>query len=750
MNTTYKLNPEQFVSMEEINKPVLILAGAGSGKTRVITHKFVYLVKEHNFNPFNILSVTFTNKAANEMKERAFSLLNINSDDKSARGLWISTFHSACGRILRRDIDKLGYTSNFTIYDTDDSEKLIKEIYKSQNLDYKNFPGTLRYISKWKNDFISPDEAKQISENESSRMELTYANIYEIYEKKMAENNSLDFDDMIVKTIKLLKENPNTLEYYKNLFKYIMVDEFQDTNKSQYILIKLLAGKNNISVVGDDDQSIYSWRGADISNIIDKFPKDFPNCKLVKLEQNYRSTNTILNAANSVIARNQKRLPKKLWSNLGEGEKIKFQNLPMDKEEAIYVIRQIEQLRRNYPEESIAIFYRMNFQSRSFEEILRRSKISYKIFGGTKFYERKEIKDLLAYMKVISNSNDSISLKRIINIPKRSIGKKTIEKVEHLAQNYSISFFEAMEYGCEKKIYGNATHKKLHNFLDVINDLYKAKEKYSLPDLFHYMIKAIEYKDYLKKECRDDSEFNDRLANVEELERSIIIFHKDEEEPTLENYLMEVNLQTDIDDLDEKAGYISLMTIHKAKGLEFDSVFVSGCDDGIIPHYNRENFGDYARLEEERRLFYVAMTRAKKRLFLSSAQSRYTYGRTVPYNISSFIREINPEYIDFPINIKKTTHTPQKKEQKWEKDYNKKKQDIINILNKEKKHKNKVITDVKDISINEYLYHPKFGKVTVKEIKNSGAIESILVIDKDGKVRNLIMKYAKLSKKPYH
>jgi DNA helicase II / ATP-dependent DNA helicase PcrA len=749
MNKIYKLNPEQNIAMEEISKPVLILAGAGSGKTRVITNKFAYLVNEHNYNPGNILAVTFTNKAATEMKERAFALLGMEPDERHYNHrLWISTFHSACGRILRREIDKLGYTTNFTIYDTNDSERLIKDIYKSQNLDDKNYPATLKYISRWKNDFISPKEAQERADSGNSRMEGLYAIIYEIYEKKMTENNALDFDDMIIKTIKVLSDYPEVGEYYKNYFKYIMVDEFQDTNKSQYLLIKLLASDSNISVVGDDDQSIYSWRGADISNIIDKFPKDFSNCRLVKLEQNYRSTNTILNAANSVIAKNMHRLPKKLWSNLGEGEKILFRSLSRDKEEANYVVREIEFLRRKHPEETMAVFYRMNYQSRSFEEMLRKMKIPYKIFGGIKFYERKEIKDLLAYMRLISNTSDSISLKRIINLPKRSIGNKTIGKIEDLANKYNLSFFEAMEYGTEQNLFGKTTLKKINSFLDVIKDFNQVKAEESISYLFHYIVRALEYKEYLEKESKDESEYKDRLANIEELGRSIIIYEKDEEEPTLENYLMEVNLQTDIDDLDEKAGYVSLMTIHKSKGLEFHNVFVTGCEEGILPHYNRDNFGDKLRLEEERRLFYVAMTRAKKRLFLTSAESRYTYGRVQNSRISSFIKEINPVYMTLPLSKDKYVNTTNNN-RGWERDYNKKKDEVKKWIKKTENQSNEVITNVKEISINDILFHPKFGKVVVQNIKNNGVIDSIIVRDSENKIRNLILKYAKLSKEPY-
>lgn len=747
MEELYNLNPQQLEAMKEVSKPVLILAGAGSGKTRVITHKIAYLVQEHKLRPWNILAVTFTNKAANEMKERALSMLNIDPDDTHrSRGLWISTFHSACGRILRRDIEKLGYTSNFTIYDTDDSKKIIKEIYKSMGLDPKKFSSTNNYISAWKNDMITPEEALKDAESNFSRLVVTYAKAYDLYEKKMKENNALDFDDLILKTIKLFKENPDVVEYYRNLFEYIMVDEFQDTNISQYILINMLSGKENISVVGDDDQSIYSWRGADISNILENFPKDYPDCKLVKLEQNYRSTNTILNAANSVIAYNSKRLSKNLWSDLGEGEKVIFHPSDTDREEADYVGMRISEKFKENPNENIAVFYRMNFQSRNFEEILRKRKIPYKIFGGIKFYERKEVKDLLAYLRIISNTSDSISAKRIINVPKRSIGKSTIQKVDELAEQYNLTFFEAIEYGCEEGIYTGTTKKKLEKFLDVIHKLQKSSKELTITKLFKYTVEVTAYEEYLKKECKDPGELKDRIANIEELERSLVAF--EEENPdnaSLEDYLMEINLQTDIDELEESGGYVSLMTIHKSKGLEFDTVFVSGCDEGILPHYMNMEDMDLSALEEERRLFYVAMTRARKHLYLSSAGERIRYRSTDEYEISSFIDEISENYII----VDNDDNAFIKSDWSWEKDYNRKKATMKKLYKQQDVSSKSLIEDSNDIIINETLYHPKFGKVKVKNIKHNGTVDSVIVVDGTGKTRNLILKYAKLSKTPY-
>ncbi len=778
MENIYNLNPEQKTAMEEIDKAVLILAGAGSGKTRVITHKFAYLVKEHNILPWSILAVTFTNKAANEMKERVLAMLNIDPTDyKRTRGLWISTFHSICGRILRREIDKLGYTSNFTIYDPDDCERLIKEIYKAQNLDPNKYSATQNYISRWKNELISPEEAINEVDNNSSRLVSMYASTYEMYEKKMKENNALDFDDLIKKTIELFTEYPEVLEDYRNRFEYIMVDEFQDTNKSQYMLVKMLAKENNISVVGDDDQSIYSWRGADISNILERFPtKDFKNCRLVKLEQNYRSTNTILMAANSVIANNKHRLTKNLWSALGEGDKLLYFKAENDKDEAYYVGSKIDNLLKTHKKDNIAVFYRMNFQSRTIEEILRKRKIPYKIFGGIKFYERKEIKDLLAYLKVIANKQDSIATKRIINIPKRAIGNKTIQKIEDLAEKYNLTFFEAIEYGCDEKLFGKSTVTKLSNFLELIGKLEKYKNKNSISKLFRYIINTIEYDEHLKKECKDDSEYKDRIANIEELERGIISYEKDFEaesdidnedipfldiqdnnndetpsKPTLENYLTEISLQTDIDNLDEKSGYVSLMTIHKSKGLEFDSVFVMGCDDGILPHYNYNDIGNPAVLEEERRLFYVALTRARKRLYLSSASERFTFGRINFYDISQFVGNIDKRYIVFEnISGEQTQTQIHHKKAKWEVDYDKKRNQAQKLMSKAKtKPKNEVLQNLNGVSVNDVLYHPSFGKVVVTSIKKNAVVDSLVVKDKEGKIRNLILKYANLSKTPY-
>ncbi|MFW5800014.1 MAG: ATP-dependent helicase, partial [Spirochaetota bacterium] len=563
---------------------------------------------------------------------------------------------------------------------------------------------------------------------------------------------------------KLFEEFPEVRNYYRDLFDYIMVDEFQDTNYSQYLLIKMLSRSKNISVVGDDDQSIYSWRGADISNIIDRFPKDFPESRLVKLEQNYRSTNTILNAANSLITKNSNRFPKNLWSNLGEGEKLIFYSAEMDKDEAIYVGNNIKKIMNEYKGENLAVFYRMNFQSRNFEEILRKMKIPYKIFGGIKFYERKEIKDLIAYMRVIANSDDSISLKRIINLPKRSIGKKTIEKIEELSQKYYISFFDAIEYGCEENIYGKSTKSKLMKFVKLISELKEAKEQKKISELFKYLVEKIDYEKYLKNESGDNSEFEDRKANIEELLRGIINFEQERinimnsdedevpfdipmdmeaEEPTLENYLMEINLQTDIDELDEEKGYVSLMTIHKSKGLEFDTVFVSGCDEGILPHYMNMQL-DPSALEEERRLFYVALTRARKRLYLSSAGLRYSFGRPNDYEVSSFISELNRNYVEADLS-----YSNKHQDRDWEVSFSTKKRKAKNMYKTITKPNNNIITDINSISVNDMLYHPNFGKVIVKEIRNNQAIDSIIVRDQQGNIRNLILKYAKLSKSPY-
>lgn len=775
MENIYNLNPEQNIAMQEIDKAVLILAGAGSGKTRVITHKFAYLVKEHNIFPWTILAVTFTNKAANEMKERVLQMLDIDpSESKKTRGLWINTFHSICGRILRRDIDKLGYTSNFTIYDPDDCDKVIKEIYKAQNMDPQKFKATQNYISKWKNNFISPAEALKDIDNSLERLTQTYAMAYEAYEKKMKENNALDFDDLIMKTIELFTEFPEVLEEYRNRFDYIMVDEFQDTNKSQYMLIKMLAKENNISVVGDDDQSIYSWRGADISNILERFPtKDFKNCRLVKLEQNYRSTNTILRAANSVIANNKNRLTKNLWSNLGDGDKLQYFSTESDRDEASIVGGKIHKLLKTYKNENIAVFYRMNFQSRNIEEILRKRKIPYKIFGGTKFYDRKEIKDLLAYLKVIANKQDSIATKRIINVPKRAIGKKTIDKVNELAEKYNLTFFEAVEYGCEENLFGKTTITKLNTFLELIGELSKYKEKKSIGELFKYVLKEVEYVKHLRKDCKDDGEYRDRIANIEELERSILSYEKEFDEglsldeddvpfglgeqnraseetpskPTLENYLTEISLQTDIDGLDEESGYVSLMTIHKSKGLEFDSVFVMGCDEGILPHYNYDDMENPAVLEEERRLFYVALTRARKRLYLSSARERFSQGRMSSYDISRFIGNIDERFIEYD-NMATSESKPQKEQ--WEIDYNKRRSQAQKQMSKVKtKPQNKIIKSLNGVSVNDVLYHPSFGKVVVTGIRKNAAVDSLVVKDNQGKVRNLILKYANLSKTPY-
>lgn len=640
------MNPQQLEAVKTTEGPLLIMAGAGSGKTRVLTHRIAYLIVEKQVYPSKILAITFTNKAAREMRDRIDALLSPGISES----MWVSTFHSMCVRILRRNIDRIGVSKNFTILDTADQLTAIKNVFKQLNIDTKQYdPRTvLHTISSAKNECITAEQYKA-NANLHNPYEKVVGDVYEGYEKLLRKNQSLDFDDLIMMTITLFERVPDVLEYYQNKFQYIHVDEYQDTNHSQYKLVQMLASKfKNICVVGDSDQSIYRWRGADISNIL-SFEKDYPNAKVILLEQNYRSTKRILNAANDVIAHNERRYPKNLVTNNPEGEKIVVYKARDERDEAQFVVKTIQELmeKEHRKLDDFAILYRTNAQSRAMEEVLVKSNLDYNIVGGTKFYDRKEIKDLLAYLRLIANNDDDLSLARIINEPKRSIGATTFEKMATYAIQNDQSIFEAMKNVKGMGLTPRAS-KAVESFRELISYLSKMQEYLSVTELVEEVIEKSGYRDMLEKEKTIEAE--SRLENIEEFLTVTKAFEESSDDKTLVAFLTDLALISDIDSLDEtedaKSGKIVLMTMHSAKGLEFPVVFIIGMEENIFPH--SRSIGDQAEMEEERRLAYVGITRAEERLYLTCASYRTLYGRSNSNMPSRFIKEISDEHI-YPI-----------------------------------------------------------------------------------------------------
>ncbi|WP_195986817.1 DNA helicase PcrA [Clostridium sp. D53t1_180928_C8] len=650
------LNKEQYEGAVTVEGPVLILAGAGSGKTRVLTHRMAHMIEDLNIFPYKILAITFTNKAAKEMQERVHTLIGDKAND-----MWISTFHSTCVRILRREIEKLGYKKNFTIYDSTDQKTLIKECIKILNINDKEITEQeiMGKISKAKDNMQSADSYYR--EHESNFREKKIAEVYAMYQKRLKENNALDFDDLICKTVELFKKDPETLDFYQRKFQYIMVDEYQDTNGAQYELVTLLAAKHrNICVVGDDDQCIYEWRGADIKNILG-FEKDYPEAKVIKLEQNYRSKGNILNAANVVIVNNSTRKSKVLRTEQDAGSKIKIYRAYSDGDEGTFVANQIEKIKKeqNKQYKDFAILYRTNAQSRIFEESLRRAAIAYKIVGGTKFYDRKEIKDMLSYLKVLVNPSDSIALRRIINVPKRGIGDATIQKVLDFAENYELPLWDALS---EVRTIPTLTARNcagIEKFMELMENLMMLSE--TVP-VSHLIETILEDTGYIKElEASKQIEDKSRIENLKELVSDAVDFEKNYErekaagssefdinKTQLEAYLEKVSLVQDTDKLEDEEdenGTVVLMTIHSAKGLEFPVVFMVGMENGIFP--GQSSFNSDSEMEESRRLCYVGITRAKETLFMTSAEVRRVFGRTVAYPQSDFISEIKSDLREY-------------------------------------------------------------------------------------------------------
>ena len=736
------LNPPQREAVAQTEGPVLILAGAGSGKTRVLTHRIAYLMDEKGVNPWNILAITFTNKAAQEMRERVDKLVGFGSES-----IWVSTFHSACVRILRRHIDNLGYDTNFTIYDTDDQKSLMKDVCRKMNIDTKIYKERflLAQISHAKDELLTPDDMEMKAAGDYNMKKV--ASVYREYQAALRKNNALDFDDLIVKTVELFEKCGAVLEYYQERFKYIMVDEYQDTNTAQFKFISLLAQRyQNLCVVGDDDQSIYKFRGANIGNILG-FEHVFPDARVIRLEQNYRSTRNILNAANQVIANNTERKAKTLWTENEEGSKVHFRQFLNAYEEAEYVAGEIGKLKRNglgnYRD--CAILYRTNAQSRIFEEKFIAANIPYKLVGGVNFYARKEIKDLLCYLKTIDNARDDLAVQRIINVPKRGIGATTLGRVQDYADNMGISLYEALRVAEEVPSIGRSL-SKIDGFVTFIQMLKSKADVMTVEEILQEVIDSTGY--VAELEAEDTEESRARIENIDELISKTVAYQEAMEEQnqpaTLSGFLEEVALVADIDTVDPDQDYVLLMTLHSAKGLEFPKVFMVGMEDGIFPSHMTISYGDDGELEEERRLCYVGITRAMKELTLTCAQQRMIRGETQYNRVSRFVREIPRELVDLG-------HTIQEKKPKVEDmiptpaKYSKMKE-ILQGRNYKPREFKVTKANSLDYEVGDTVRHIKFGVGIVKEIVEGGRDYEVTVeFDKVG-VKKMFASFAKLKK----
>ncbi len=713
MSITTGLNKMQKEAVLHTEGPLLILAGAGSGKTRVLTHRIAHLVKDKGIDPWNILAITFTNKAASEMRERIEVLIG----KSEAHSMWVSTFHSMCVRILRRDIHLLGYGKWFTIYDTSDQKALIKQIIKNLDYNEKAFPvgSVLGEISAQKNEAKSPEE---FAKDAGADFRLgRIAKIYAMYQQQLRENNALDFDDLLMKVYELFSNHPEVLEFYQNKFKYIHVDEYQDTNTVQYYLVRLLAGDvQNLCVVGDDDQSIYGWRGANIRNILD-FERDFPGSKSIKLEQNYRSTATILDAANAVVSLNSKRKTKKLWTDNDEGEAIEIFKASNEYKEAEYIANNIRNKvisgERQFSD--FAVLYRTNAQSRVLEEKMVSNSIPYRLLGGTRFYERKEIKDLLAYLRVISNTEDDIATQRIINVPRRGIGATTVDRIYQYGLEQGMGFYETARHSKELGVVGNAPATKVVNFITMMDRFRTMEPMMGIKELLEDVIDTIGYYDYIKQQYSEDAE--DRISNIGELISKVVSYDNTSDEPNLAEFLEEVTLVADVDNYDENSNSVVLMTLHSAKGLEFPVVYIPGLEEGLFPSSMSMNEG-VDGLEEERRLCYVGITRAREQLYLLYAECRRTYGRVQYAAQSRFLGELPNQH-----NIQSIERIPSKRPS------------LIDNIPKS------VDTDYK---IGDVVAHIKFGNGVIKEIEEKNNDLFLSICFENDEIKTLSAKFARL------
>ena len=732
------LNSMQQEAVYHTEGPVLILAGAGSGKTRVLTHRIAYLIEEKGINPWNIMAITFTNKAAQEMRERVDKIVGFGSES-----IWVSTFHSSCVRILRRYIDRLGYDNNFTIYDTDDQKTVIKEVCKRLNIDTKMYKerSLMAAISSAKDELVSPEEFRLNASASTDWGFQTVARVYDAYQKQLKQNNALDFDDLIVKTVELFQNCPEVLDSYQERFRYIMVDEYQDTNTAQFKFVSLLASKyKNLCVVGDDDQSIYKFRGANIGNILG-YEKVFPDAKVIKLEQNYRSTQNILQAANEVIKNNLGRKDKTLWTANEQGTPLHFRQFQNGYEEAEYIAGDISQKVRegNYEYKECAILYRTNAQSRLFEEKFLLANIPYKIVGGVNFYARKEIKDLLAYLKTVDNARDDVAVRRIINVPKRGIGATTMDKVQTYAQEMGISLYDALKEADQIETLGRSA-VKVRPFVDFIQKFRSQVEFLSVSELLQKIIDETGYVAELEAENTEESQA--RIENIDELISKAVSYEEESEEPTLSGFLEEVALIADIDSVDDNDDRVLLMTLHSAKGLEFPNVYLAGMEDGMFPSYMTIVGDDPTELEEERRLCYVGITRAMKELTLTAAQQRMIRGETQYNKVSRFIREIPRELVELGREPKerKITSMPQSNNT-----YARMRQTYSKNTFSPKTFEVKKAEGL-NYGVGDTVRHIKFGTGTVTSIVDGGKDYEVTVdFDKVG-IKKMFASFAKLKK----
>ena len=729
MNSLVKnMNKEQSEAVRTTEGPLLIMAGAGSGKTRVLTHRIAYLLDEKDVSPYNILAITFTNKAAKEMKERVEQLVG-----EEAQVIWMSTFHSMCVRILRRDADRIGIERNFTIIDPTDQKSVIKDVLKNENIDSKRFEPRMFIgaISNLKNELKTPDDAQKEANDFHSQMVAT---VYKGYQRQLSRNEALDFDDLIMTTIHLFERVPDALECYQNKFQYIHVDEYQDTNKAQYTLIKLLAKKfKNLCVVGDSDQSIYGWRGADIQNIL-SFEEDYPKAKTIFLEQNYRSTKNILNAANEVIKNNSERKPKGLWTANTGGDKIQYYEAMTERDEAEYVVKEIMKHQLNGKKYSdMAILYRTNAQSRVLEETFMKSNIPYTMVGGQKFYDRKEIKDLLSYLRVIANSNDDISLQRIINVPKRGIGPSSVEKIQTYAVQNNISMFDALAevdfIGLSKKV-----TQECMSFYEMIQNLIKEQEFLEVSEIVEEVLQKSGYREMLDREQSIES--RSRLENLDEF----MSVPKDYEENTpleeqsLVNFLTDLSLVADIDEADTQSG-VTMMTMHSAKGLEFPIVFIMGMEESLFPHIRAIKSDDDHEMEEERRICYVAITRAEELLYITNATTRMLFGRSQSNMPSRFLKEIPEDLLESHTGSQRQSILQPKAKPHQKRGFSK----------RTTSSKKQVVSS--DWKVGDKVIHKAWGEGMVSNVNaKNGSLELDIIFKSEGPKR-LLAQFAPIEKK---
>lgn len=742
------LNKEQHEAAITVNGPLLILAGAGSGKTRVLTYRIAHLIKDLSVYPSQVLAITFTNKAAGEMKQRVKSLVGDEADN-----MWVSTFHASCVRILRREIDKIGYSKNFNIYDTYDQKTLMKQCMSELDINDKDITDReiIGKIGAQKDALISPEQFKK--DNQSDYKLNKIADVYLLYQKKLKNNNALDFDDLIYKTVELFKRNAEVLEFYQKKFKYIMVDEYQDTNKAQYELVRLLAEVHrNICVVGDDDQCIYAWRGADIRNILD-FEKDYPDAKVVKLEQNYRSKKTILDAANDVIRNNTERKNKVLKTDIDQGEKIKVVRTYTDVDEANYIALEINRLKLEEERslKDFAILYRTNAQSRIFEDSFIKNDIPYRIIGGLKFYDRKEIKDIMAYLKLINNPLDDVSLRRIINVPKRSIGDATVSKIHDFAEEISECMYSTLLDVEQIPGLSSRNITSINKFVSLVNSFIRRRDEFSVSSILKIILEDTGY----IKDLQDSKNPEDmsRVENLEELISAAVDFEKTSEDKTIGHFLEKVTLVSDVDNFDKDAETVVLMTVHSAKGLEFPVVFMVGMENGIFP--GTASLNDLNEMEESRRLCYVGITRAKEKLYMTSAESRNIFGRNTSYEQSDFISEISDELKECIVPKRKPSYQDMKRRYSSNELLYKNEaynphsirggeiNSINRILNNSSSDSTKALTAEEAIP-GRKVKHTKFGTGTIITTSKDGENTRLSIAFDNMGIKNLILNMAPL------